>query len=417
MADRWLEALMKAAPEPARVETNSDPLFAAIFDRPGDEPGRSIGATEMSKVFDDGNTDTIPKTVFDYFALDQATPAPLAKRAAPVEGAPLQLFMRLSKVDEEKRLVYGVATSEQPDREDEVCDYEGSKPYFQKWSESVQKDSQGKSKGNLREMHTLSACGTVDQIQFNDAAKQIEICAKVVDDNAWRKVKTGTYSGFSVGGRYAKTWQVGKLTHYIADPVEVSLVDRPAVPNATFQMVKAGGAVEVCKFAIEQKGEAMKDAEHVKGIYEHLKANHEAASAHHNALATAHTNMVGAHDEKSDEYKFHKTAADTHMEARDAHDAAAEKCSKAIADCEKAARDQMNKAAEDVPASVLENAVRETFIKMFGNSLVPTGVSAIAPSRPIIRPGQPQLPAAPNVDRQFQKLFETADDNMEKTHL
>jgi hypothetical protein len=258
MSDRWVEAFQKATypfnPPRKTAAPKAGPNvpleFVDLF-KTSDDDDVDV-ATISTKVFDSDLDDAyIPEPIREYVERGRFLPEPaaLAKRAALAKDAPLQLFMRLTKIDEEKRLVYGVATSEQPDRENEVCDYEGSKPYFQKWSESVQKDSQGKSKGNVREMHTLSACGTVEQIQFNDAAKQIEICAKVVDDAAWKKVKAGVYSGFSVGGRYAKTWQAGGLTHYVADPVEVSLVDRPCVPNAVFQMVKANGVVEMRKFA------------------------------------------------------------------------------------------------------------------------------------------------------------------------
>src|ERR1700688_181097 len=172
---------------------------------------------------------------------------PEKKSGDLAKNAPLQLFMRLSKIDEEQRLVYGVATAEVPDRDGEICDYQESKPHFQAWSESVQKDSQGKSKGNIREMHQLSAVGTLSQIQFNDAVKQIEICAQITDDAAWKKVKTGTYVGFSVGGRYSRRWQDAgsSLTRYAAIPCEISLVDRPCVPNATFSMVKADSVEEI----------------------------------------------------------------------------------------------------------------------------------------------------------------------------
>jgi len=156
------------------------------------------------------------------------------------KGAPLKLFVPLVKVDEEKRLVYGVAASETPDRANEILDYEGSKPYFQAWSESVRKDSQGKSAGNVREMHTLSAVGMLQEIQFNDAAKKIEVAAKIVDADAWAKCKAGVYCGFSIGGKYVDVRKESNgLTRYIADPSEVSLVDRPCIEDATFQLVKA----------------------------------------------------------------------------------------------------------------------------------------------------------------------------------
>jgi hypothetical protein len=160
------------------------------------------------------------------------------------KGSPLRLFIPICKVDSEQKLVYGVAASEVPDRQNEILDYESSKPFFQAWSESVRKDSQGASLGNVREMHQLSAVGVLSQIQFNDAAKQIEVCVKVTDDSAWQKVLSRTYCGFSIGGRYEKTWPDGKLTRYIGNPSEISLVDRPAIPDATFQLVKADGSVK-----------------------------------------------------------------------------------------------------------------------------------------------------------------------------
>ena len=43
-------------------------------------------------------------------------------------------------------------------------------------------------------------------LAFNDDEKQIEICAKVVDDAEWRKVEEGVYTGFSQGGTYEKRW-------------------------------------------------------------------------------------------------------------------------------------------------------------------------------------------------------------------
>lgn len=165
----------------------------------------------------------------------------------------LNLFIPLTKVDEEKRLVYGIATAEVADLSGEICDYATTKPNYEKWSAEVQKDSGGKSFGNLRAMHGKAAAGKLSsEIVFNDTERQIEICAKVVDDNEWKKVLEGVYTGFSQGGRYVKTWADEKnpaLKRYTADPGEVSLVDRACLPIATFQIMKADGSMELRKFA------------------------------------------------------------------------------------------------------------------------------------------------------------------------
>lgn len=153
-------------------------------------------------------------------------------------------FIPITKVDAVKRLVFGVATAEVVDKANEIMDYEGTKPYYEKWSSDIAKASDGKSLGNVRAMHGKVAAGKLTDLVFNDDGKQIEICAKVVDDAEWEKVEEGVYTGFSQGGTYIRRWAdpVHKgVTRYIADPVEVSLVDSPCVSTATFKLIKADG--------------------------------------------------------------------------------------------------------------------------------------------------------------------------------
>src|SRR5580692_8235006 len=151
------------------------------------------------------------------------------------------LFIPLTKVDEEKREVYGTATAELPDKSGEVFDYDSSLPYYKEWSGEIQKASGGKSLGNVREMHTNIAAGKLTQIVFNDEQKQIEVCAKIVNDSTWEKVLEGVLTGFSHGGEYIKTWKDpdnSKLTRYTARPSEISVVDNPCLGAATFEVIK-----------------------------------------------------------------------------------------------------------------------------------------------------------------------------------
>jgi hypothetical protein len=164
--------------------------------------------------------------------------------------SPFNLFLPLTKVDVDQRLVHGVATAETPDRAGEICDYESTKPYFESWSEAAREASGGKSLGAVRAMHSRIAAGKLTDIAFDDAGKRILVSAKIVDDAEWEKVLEGVYTGFSQGGRYVKRWtddQKG-LTRYTANPTEISLVDIPCLPGATFQVVK-DGAVEERAFA------------------------------------------------------------------------------------------------------------------------------------------------------------------------
>ena len=164
----------------------------------------------------------------------------------------LNLFIPLSKADAAQRLIYGYATAELPDRSGEICDYATTKPYYEQWSADFAKASGGKSLGNLRAMHGKVAAGKISAIAFNDDEKRIEIAAKIVDDEEWRKIEEGVYTGFSQGGAYVKRWadpENPDFTRYTACPSEISLVDLPCLPQATFELVKADGAREARAFA------------------------------------------------------------------------------------------------------------------------------------------------------------------------
>ena len=167
----------------------------------------------------------------------------------------MKVFAQITKVDEAKREVWGRAAQEVPDHSGEILDYETSKPFFEQWSSDVAKASDGKSLGNVRSMHGNVAAGKVINMAFDDTSKAINIGVKVVDDNEWQKVLEGVHTGFSIGGKYVKRWPDGDLTRYTADPGEVSLVDRPCIPTATFfDVVKADGAIE--KVAFKSQPEA-----------------------------------------------------------------------------------------------------------------------------------------------------------------
>lgn len=164
----------------------------------------------------------------------------------------MNIFLPLSKVDIEKREVWGTMAQELADKAGEIMDYKTSKPNFEKWSSEIEKSTDGKSLGNVREMHGHSAAGKLTMMEFDDKDKRIDVCAKVVDDAAWKKVIEGVYTGFSIGGSYARRWQDGDLKRYTAIPAEVSLVDNPCLPTATYQMIKADGSVEIRKVAARE---------------------------------------------------------------------------------------------------------------------------------------------------------------------
>jgi hypothetical protein len=90
----------------------------------------------------------------------------------------------------------------------------------------------------LREMHQLSAAGTTLEAEVGDDGAT-RIVAHVVDPVAVAKVRNQVYRGFSIGGRVTQR-EVGNpkvITGLVLN--EISLVDRPANPEAIFDCWKA----------------------------------------------------------------------------------------------------------------------------------------------------------------------------------
>jgi len=171
-----------------------------------------------------------------------------------------QLFCQISKVDEEKRTVTGIGTSEAVDAEGEIVDYESSKPFIEAWSGAALARSGGKSYGNVREMHQSWAAGKLSEpVVFDDTNKAVIITSYVSDDDAWKKCLDGTYTGFSicgpiVGDKWADPNNLG-VKRFTCAPIEFSLCDLPCNPEAVFTAVKTGGVSEQRKFKRPGSGE------------------------------------------------------------------------------------------------------------------------------------------------------------------
>lgn len=145
----------------------------------------------------------------------------------------MEVFLPLEKVDREQRLVYGYASTEARDSQGEIVTraaIEAALPAYMEYA-------------NIREMHQLSAVGVVKSAGLDDKGLLLE--AKVVDDAAWEKVREGVYKGLSIGGRVTKRDALNKAIITGVDLTEISLVDRPANPEALIAAYKAAGAEDV----------------------------------------------------------------------------------------------------------------------------------------------------------------------------
>lgn len=162
------------------------------------------------------------------------------------------IFARLAKFDENTGYFEAIAADETQDMTKEIFDYDKSKPHFQAWSGLIEKATDGKSVGNVRAMHGKVSAGILKKIDFDDEHKAIKVSGLVVDANEKVKMAAGCYTGVSIGGDYGDIWPdpvLKGVNRYEAKPVEISIVDIPCNPSATFTVVKADNSQEMRKFA------------------------------------------------------------------------------------------------------------------------------------------------------------------------
>jgi len=138
----------------------------------------------------------------------------------------MKVYLPLAKVDREQRMVYGYASTEALDSQGEVVRRQAlaaALPDYMRFA-------------NIREMHQPSAVGVAKEAAIDD--KGLWLGAKIVDDEAWEKVVEGVYKGFSIGGWV--TARDGRDAQVITglELAEISLVDRPANPEAVFSLFK-----------------------------------------------------------------------------------------------------------------------------------------------------------------------------------
>ena len=128
-------------------------------------------------------------------------------------------------------MVYGNATDDSLDLDQQICDPAWLEKAMPQWFTSG---------GNIREMHGPSAAGVAKEYENKDGKHIIGV--HVVDPLAVKKVKTSVYRGFSVGIKAPRVVRDNKAANgRIIDGsiIEVSLVDRPANPNAKLILAKS----------------------------------------------------------------------------------------------------------------------------------------------------------------------------------
>ncbi len=111
---------------------------------------------------------------------------------------------------------------------------------------------------NIREMHQPKAAGVALEAAVQEDGRTW-IKANIVDSDAVKKVKTQVYKGFSIGGRVLKRDSTDSCVITGIELCEISLVDRPANPEAVFSMGKiAGSYTFVAKKTVEETVDKIK---------------------------------------------------------------------------------------------------------------------------------------------------------------
>ena len=159
--------------------------------------------------------------------------AAMIKSSLTVSGDRVIFSMPISKIDVEKRMVHGWATTDALDKQGDVVEAQASIKAFSNF------------KNNLREMHQPIAVGKVVSFKpekyFDEGTKKfyngVYVSAYVSKgaQDTWEKVLDGTLTGFSIGGEIHDAEDVydedlGKRYQVIKEYSlsELSLVDNPA---------------------------------------------------------------------------------------------------------------------------------------------------------------------------------------------
>lgn len=154
----------------------------------------------------------------------------------------LNFTFPFQKINQEQRIVTGIATADNPDLVDDVVNFDASVEAFSNWV------------GNIREMHSPVAVGKlVDWKQVpvqhdGETYQGIEVSVYISKgaESTWQKILDGTLRGFSIGG-YVKeskkkfvekfNRQINEITKYSLG--ELSVVDNPCNPAGMFAMIKS----------------------------------------------------------------------------------------------------------------------------------------------------------------------------------
>jgi hypothetical protein len=143
----------------------------------------------------------------------------------------MQLYARIEKAiprDDGTLEVHGICSTEDVDDQGEVVKADAMRAALPDYLRFP----------TIREMHGLAAAGTALEVDVG-ADNITRVVARIVDPVAIRKVRERVYRGFSLGGNVLERAAGDMRTITKLKLSEISLVDRPANPNAVCEFWKA----------------------------------------------------------------------------------------------------------------------------------------------------------------------------------
>ena len=171
----------------------------------------------------------------------------------------MRFYWPIQKLDHEQHMVWGYASTEAEDEQGEVIRRDALAAALEDYMRFA----------NIREMHQPSAVGIAEEAAIDE--RGLYLGARIVDGEAWEKVVAGVYKGFSIGGHVTARDPADRNIVTGLALSEISVVDRPANPEAVFDCWKRAAldaphpgeleGTDVAGSPAAQKG-AMSEAEH-----------------------------------------------------------------------------------------------------------------------------------------------------------
>jgi len=192
-------------------------------------------------------------------------------------------FSKMEETEDGAPTVWGIATLEKADLDNERCMYDVAVPVYKAWSDAAlkrtKKAGQELSMGPIRLQHSSDVGGKATKLHFDDEAKEIWLGAEPISDEVHQQLKKGFYTGFSQGGSYAwracsvcetplslrqadnycpKCDENVMVDYGLKRLAEVSFVDSPCSGEG-FESVKINGSTSIVKFQKHKEAPVTKE--------------------------------------------------------------------------------------------------------------------------------------------------------------